>query len=469
MAVTAYALDVLNSNVLSRSARTLYNTARVLAAYRFTYPSTLEELNELHQWAANVVLDTCLTNEGLYIKLGQGIQSFNHVLPPEYIDTLKVLLDRAPQVPVYLIKRVIEEDLGKKVEDIFESFDEVPVASASIAQVHKAVRIEADGSKTLVAVKVQKPRIRKQVFWDLLCHRICCYAIQYMSGIPAGWASDCIEDDLRAEIDFTKEANNCQRIQAAFRGRQDLLVPRVHGDLLSKRVLISDWVDATKLMDVPTVKARFAVKDALQTIMECFGDMIFSHGFVHCDPHPANLLVRESPYKKGGYQIVLVDHGLCIDESPSFRYQYAKLFKGIFTHDAPLIHEVVSSWGIGDPDLFASLLLQKPYATNSRVPVSRAKPTPADVARFERQLVESARNLLVKQKLVPKELVLVGRCMNLLRALNRSYGSPVNRTNVFATRAMRALATMEAQGGQLAGASVRTCPAHGVAVGCGAS
>ena len=440
---TAAALfDVTNYNVLSRSIRTLYGGARIAYVYKFTDPQTVEEIEALHQYAANVILETCLANEGLYIKMGQGLSAMSHVLPPEYTTTLRVLLDQAPPVSIADIKTVFESSTGaKQWEDVFVSFDEKAVASASIAQVHKAtVRDERTGEVVPVAVKVQKPKIQHQIWWDLQCYFLVCEVLEYLFEIPMKWSAQTIGDNLLREVDFRIEVENCERARSHLGGHPAVYIPKVFPELCSKQLMVTEWIDATKLVSVRDVKAQFNTAQVLSPIFDFFADMIFRDGFVHCDPHPANLMVRMDKATKKP-QVIVLDFGLCISESEEFRLAYGLLFKAMFTHDTPLLREIVASWGISNPDLFASMTIQKPYSAAK--PLHTANVTRDEILAMQHQMKDHIKTLLEKEELVPQELVFVGRCLNLLRAVNKLYDAPINRINLFARRAVLALGPVE--------------------------
>lgn len=436
----AVVFDLINDRVVSRSARTVVNALRVGYLYKTIDPETAEELSELHATAGQIILDTCLANEGLYIKMGQGLSAVNHILPQEYTDRLKVLLDRAPAVPIDDVARIFREETGRDFLDVFVSFDPAPVASASIAQVHKAAMKLDDGSVVDVAVKVQKPKIRKQIWWDLQCYFFVCRMLQWAFDLPLMWSARCIAENLTQEIDFTHEASNTHAAKQNFAasGRHDVYVPHIYEQLLTKRLLVLEWISATKLVDIELVSKHFSAKDVMQTVLESFGEMIFQHGLVHCDPHPANLMVRKNtnPLNKKPFEVVVLDFGLCVPEAPKFRLEYALLFKSIFTADRETLKHIVESWGIGNADLFASLTLQKPFTAK---PVHSAAVSKDDVKAMEKLMKANVRYLLQNEALVPQELVFVGRSMNLLRALNKSYGAPVNRVNILASCAVRGL------------------------------
>lgn len=434
------AFDVTNDHVISRSARTLVNAVRIGHLYKTTNPETEEELSQLHRAAAQIILDTCMINEGLYIKLGQGLHAINHILPEEYLQTLRVLLDSAPVVPADEVRKIFMQETGcQRFSDVFVAFDEQPAASASIAQVHRAKMRRGDTGEVVdVAVKIQKPNIKKQIWWDLQCYLLVCRMLQYAFDLPMMWSAECVVENLTKEIDFLCEADNSDRVKAMLSHRADIHIPHVYRDLLTSRLIVTEWVDAVKLVDVTTVQQLYRSADVMQTMLSAFGEMIFELGFVHCDPHPANLMIRpnQNPKNKKPFQVVIIDFGLCVPETKKFRLEYSLLFKTIFQGDRDMLKRIVMSWGIGNADLFASLTIQKPFTHKS---MRQGKVTKSEIMEMELQMKDHVKNLLQREELVPQELVFVGRSMNLLRSVNKSFGAPVNRINIMAGCAVRAL------------------------------
>ncbi|ORC90588.1 ABC transporter [Trypanosoma theileri] len=454
--------DYSTANSLTRSLRAVKGTIYVSYLYKTTVPTTPEEFSNLHRQVAEVILDVCLKNEGLYTKMGQGLNAMNHILPVEYMDVLKVLLDKTRVVPLEDIKRIIHEETGKTVEDIFSHFEPEPVASASIAQVHRAwLRpTRKDEPPVEVAVKVQKPQIRYQVFWDLETYRFITWTISTLFGLPMDWVRQTVAEGTRREINFSIEANNAKRIRQDFAHNINVYVPKVYDEYATSRLLVMEWVDGVKLIDVKTIREQFNATMVLKNIFDAFGSMIFQYGFVHCDPHGANILVRPIPTttttttkaktntntsdeKKlsnkicKNPQIVLLDFGLCCPETEKFRMEYALLFKSMVSQDLHTVERVVGSWGITDAEVFASIQLQKPYESFRRG--NRGEVTMDEVCEMQINARERTKTLLKSQERVPRELPLVGRSIDILRGLNRLYGAPINRVNMFVRQAVAGL------------------------------
>lgn len=326
------------------------------------------------------------------------------------------------------VVKIFKQDFnGLTPEEVFATFDTEPVASASIAQVHKATL--KDG--TVVAVKVQKPYIRWQMGFDLLCYKILCHAFEFAFDLPVVWSVDFTSRHLRAEADFENEARSAERAYAELmkepKLRDDVYVPRVHWDLTSKRVMTAEWIEGIPLVRTRDVSQAFDKKWVVQKVVDTFSHQIFQSGWVHADPHPGNLMVRRV---NGKPQLVLLDHGLYVEETPAFINTYAEFWRALLLADISALERICESWGIRDVKMMSSATLQRPFDPERAKREGRSaleKPTLEEIYRMQTEVKEKAKEFLSDTGRIPRELIFVGRNMNLVRAVNKSYGSPVDR------------------------------------------
>ena len=480
-----YAYDVATYQRVNRSVRAVSAAAATLVDYKLLLDYDWYSLEEMHTRVSTRWYNVCKANGGLYVKLGQSIASMNHVLPPQYSEVFAKLQDRAPAVPFADVEAVVREDFGGRGPDeLFASFERAPVASASIAQVHRAVTHAGEE----VAVKVQKPYIRHQMPWDLACYHLLVYAFEKLFDLPMYWTVPSTADALRSEADFVNEARNSERaakeLNAWLAGRRrgallgglfgalggggrdganphaagssgsgvrcdptaEAYIPPVHWDRTTGRVLTVEWVGgACKLSDAAGMRARgLSPSKAMRTATELFAHQLFVGGFVHCDPHPGNVLVRQRPVASAGgtggtgsagdLQVVVIDHGLYRELAPSFRLDYCALWKAMVLMDVPRVRRVCARWGIVDADLFASFQLLKPWTPGGAAShsVVAHNTTRAQVLALQLAAKKRVRAMLRDTSRTPRELVLVGRHLNLVRATNKHLGSPVNRVDILA-------------------------------------
>ncbi|OZJ04545.1 hypothetical protein BZG36_02714 [Bifiguratus adelaidae] len=431
--------DRVNAQVLQRGLRVWYNTLAVAADYKLNFrPDNADKIEDLHQRVADRLLHVCRTNGGLYIKIGQAIGTQGAVLPAPYQRNLKQLYDMAPAVPFSQVEKIFQREFGKHPDNIFVDFEREPMASASIAQVHRAKL--PDG--TIVAVKVQKPAIQKQIDRDLQAYRLILCLYEWMFDLPLSWSADYTIAHIRQEADFENEARNAERAWQHLQNERELVdrvyIPKIYWDYTCKTVMTAEYVDAVKLTDEEGLRALGAKKEeAMKTSIELFASQIFRSGFLHSDPHPGNILVRRHPLHPRRHQLVLIDHGLYIEESEKFRREYCELWKALFMMDTATMDRICKSWGINDSNIFASITLQKPYSPSKAVHLNTT--TLADTYQLNKDMQAKIKNFLRDQELFPRELIFVSKNMDIVRANNKTLGAPVNRINIMARWAVRGL------------------------------
>ena len=238
-----------------------------------------------------------------FIKLGQLLSTRPDVLPSHWIEELEALQDACPPLPLAEVRAEIERGLGRPVEEVFASLDEAPLASASIAQVHRAV---THGGEPVV-VKVQRPNIRDQIDSDLaLLHYLArlLEAVIEETGVytPTGVIEE-FDRTVHEELDFSNEARNARAMRDAAEGRDFIVIPRVHGPLSCATVLTLDYVAGTKISEV-TPEGGHDVEKVARNVIEASFRQLFEDGLFHGDPHPGNILVLDDD------RIALIDFGL---------------------------------------------------------------------------------------------------------------------------------------------------------------
>ena len=303
-------------------------------------------LSATHQRSAERMLHVCRAHGGLYTKLGQFVASYSHVLPQEYTGTLAECQDRAPPAPFGRVRALLEEELGAPLERIFASFDPEPIAAASLAQVHRAV---ARGGERL-AVKVQYPQLRAQVASDVRTVRALAWLVgASFPDFGCEWLLPTFERAISEELDFRREAANAARTAALFADEPRVHVPRTLAELSGPRVLTMEDIDGAKLTDARRLAELGIEPRPLAALLSrVFSTMVFSHGFVHADPHPGNLLARTA--EGGGAQLVLLDHGMYRELEPGFRDAYAELWLALLTHDHARGVRASRALGVADAD-----------------------------------------------------------------------------------------------------------------------
>lgn len=309
------------------------------------------------------------------------------------------------------------------------------------------------------------------------------------------------------ETDFMNEASNSEKMAAFIadepRLRNRVYIPRVYKELSSRRIMTAEWIEGVRLWDkegiqthweggwrtgspgaggvqLPPLSAaeKVAVKNQphnnpddeklkpertawkgkdgkgglglsykpiMQIMTDLFSAQMFLFGLVHCDPHPGNIFIRRLP--SGKPELVLIDHGLYIQMSSEFKHQYALFWKALISFDNATIKSVVNSWGVNNPDFFASATLMRPYEGGEGDPLAqlRARPGWAQMDEQEKAFAvqqefrKGVRQILGDESKWPRELIFIGRNLRIVQGNNQFLGSPVNRIKITGMWASRAL------------------------------
>eukprot|EP00667_Euglena_gracilis_P008561 EG_transcript_8676 len=430
-----------------RTSRAFWTLGRVGADYKWSLwrvgPDSeqyAQRLAECHQRAADRLLALCLANGGTYVKMGQMIVAARPVAPKPFTDTLRALLDQGQASSLAEVRRVVEADLGRPLEEVFADFDPRPVGCASLAQVHRAT-LRATGRG--VAVKVQHERLQRDAPADLWTLRQAIHLLEFsFQGLRLQWFYPLAADNLRQELDFRHEAENAERCARNFQPNPQVVLPAVHLALTARHVLTMDFVDAPRIDDRPALRALGVVpRDAAALVVDVFAEMMFVHGFVHCDPHPGNLLVRWSPGGPRRLQLVLLDHGMYRVMDPAFRLAYCKMWKAMILRDRPALQEACGAMGVGAyAELFPLALTGRPIS--SRTPLGQ---------RVNMQEVRKARQaagfkersfagLSEFMERLPEDLLFMFRTKGMIRALSHDLdASSADRFRAYAMKAAAGL------------------------------
>lgn len=278
-----------------------------------------------------------------FIKLGQIASTRGDVLPPEVITELKKLQDDVPPVPFDDIRGVVEASLGAPLGELYVSFDEKPLATASIAQVHRAVLATPDGDVSVV-VKVQRPGVAQTVARDVELLHIMAAAIERAIPetklySPVGLVQQ-FDRAITAELNYMFEADNADRFARNWEGVKNVRFPKVYKHASSKQVLTLEFFDGVKLRDA--LGAGFDGKVLANEALRIIVKMAFEDGFFHADPHPGNIFILGTPEAP---VLGLIDVGMVGRLSPELRDRAIDLMVAAVRKDSYAIADALYAMG----------------------------------------------------------------------------------------------------------------------------
>lgn len=391
--------------------------AITVAEKRLKITDAAERRSRHHSKSAQRLYELAVTRQGLLIKFGQVVGSRPDLVPDEYVDVLSRLQDQVPARPFSVIKRRIERQLKRPLDDVFSEFSETPIAAASLAQVHRA-RLK-DGRE--VAVKVQYPGIEDIVHNDLANIKFLLRILsKFERNLDFGPLIEEVSQNTPLELDFINEGHNAELIASNFADRDDVIVPRIVWEYSTRRVLVMEFLDGIKITDVAAMHREGIDTQAVsQLVTDVFCEQLYLHGMFHADPHPGNLFVRPGP------KLVMLDFGMCRKLDDKFRLAYAKLVDAMFTGNPIELMQAFVELGVkakkmGDPAMY--LELSRSFTEVTRPGKAYADPDLVDEAN--QRLTKAIRaNPIVE---IPRELLLIGRVTGLLSGLGKHLDSEVD-------------------------------------------
>lgn len=259
-----------------------------------------------------------------FVKFGQMLSQREDLFPVALVSELRSLQEHAGSFPAATARRIIEEDTGAKVSELFPSFDDQPMAAASMAQVHCALL--PDGTR--VIVKVQRPGIVETVEADIaVLRRVVRLASAVMASLRAFNLPELVDEfavTLRGELDFAHEGHNAERFAQANRDEPAVVVPRVYWHATTRRVLTMDHSLGRRIDEADPAGHR----QAAQTLMRLFLTQVFEHGVFHADPHPGNIFLLPDG------RLCFHDFGALGELSPRVQESLRQLFLAVIARDA---------------------------------------------------------------------------------------------------------------------------------------
>ena len=293
---------------------------------------------------------------GLMIKVGQFLSSRLDVLPPEMTAELADLQDEVPAVAFAEIRASAESELGMPLERAFASFDETPLAAASLGQAHRATLAATDAADTgldRVVVKVQRPGIDEIVAVDLSALRRVARWAQRVRMVRDRVDAPALVEEFaqtcREEIDYLHEAANAERFAACFEADARVAAPAVVWERTTRKVLTLEDVTAIKINDTDALRAAgIDPAEVAQVFGDVMLDQVFTHSFVHADPHPGNVFVTAVQGDAGGHpwRLTFIDFGMMAEVPDSIRAGLRTLVIAVAGRDSHGLVEAAQQIGV---------------------------------------------------------------------------------------------------------------------------
>jgi ubiquinone biosynthesis protein len=365
---------------------------------------TVEQTAESRRESVARRFRTLLSELGpTFIKLGQVLSTRADLLPAEFIEELETLQDQVPPFPIEQVREQITQAFHRPLEEIFPTFDAVPIAAASIAQVHRAVTV--DGKE--VVVKVQRPGIGEQIRADLsVLHYIARALEAVVEEVGVYTPTGIIEEFDRAiheELDFLNEASNIRAFFKNHVGRTGIRIPKVYDDLSTRGVLTMEYLHGPKLSQAMTSMPEAGKTYLAKNMLENGFRQLFEDGLFHGDPHPGNLLILdgEPPDKP---VLALIDFGLVGRITKQMADTLVSLIVAVAIKDSDSVARLL--YRLGSADTRPNLLGFK-----SDIEAIIGQYLPTELSQINaKTLMRDLLDLAVKYKIrVPKEYAILSR------------------------------------------------------------
>lgn len=287
-----------------------------------------------------------------FVKLGQALSTRSDLFPDEYIEEFSRLQDNVPAFDSAVAIQIIEKSLKKPLLEVFESFDEVPMAAASIAQVHSAVLKNGDE----VVVKVVRPNIQKVILRDVQLMEMIAYAVEnYITDGDRLRPVEVVQEYKRtilSELDLTREAANGLQLQRNFEGSTELYVPKIYMQYTFKDIMVMEKISGIPVDHVDALKSLGVnIPKLAELSVEVFFKQVFVDSFFHADMHPGNIFVDVKDPQNPSY--IALDYGIIGTLGEEDKHYLASNFLAFFNRDYRRVAElhVESGWVPADTSI----------------------------------------------------------------------------------------------------------------------
>lgn len=344
-----------------------------------------------------------------FVKLAQVLSNRPDMLPEPLIVEFEKLQDRVPPFAFDEVKRIIREESGYEIGELFDEFTNTPIASASIGQVHKA-RLKTGQQ---VVVKVQRPDVAETIERDMgIVHELVRRTDRYLRKQGVLNASDIVklfERTMAREMDYNNEARNLNKFRKLYSHNTTLYIPRAYKEFSTRRMLVIEYVDGCKITNVPHLKEwGLNPHKIVEAGMSIYLEMIFEKGIFHADPHPGNVLVRQDG------TIILLDFGMTGHLMRKDKYAFANVFISIAKGDARQAAEYLRKLAIEDQvEDFRALEYDMDELIEDFSNLDVSEGSIADITKRLQQI------MLVYQMHVPADIFMIFRALAILEGIGK--------------------------------------------------
>jgi predicted unusual protein kinase regulating ubiquinone biosynthesis (AarF/ABC1/UbiB family) len=412
---------------------------RVLLSYKFlgfrnafaTPMVRQERLKRLHARNASMLREHMIKMRGVLIKIGQFMSSRVDLLPEEYTNELSKLQDQVPPAPFREIAQRVTEELGP-MDEVFSSFSETPIASASLGQVHRACLRDGE----CIVVKVQYPGIEEVIAADI---RTLKFVIRILRFLYRQINLDVIYSEFSRivfeELDYIQEGKNAETFARNFEKNPKIKIPLVYWPFTTSKVLTLEYLAGIKITDFELIDRQgIDRKEVGRILAEAYAQMFFSDGLFHGDPHPGNIFVRPGP------EVMLVDFGMVDRISAPKKEGLRRAFTAIVDRDAlGLVRALVDMGFIPLTKDIQPLVQFVDRILEKYRDISPSEFKAMDIEEIGNDIMEALQ--LSPSIQIPNDFILFGRVVGMLNGLGSRLDPETNIIEIatpFAKRFIRA-------------------------------
>jgi ubiquinone biosynthesis protein len=336
-----------------------------------------------------------------FVKVGQLASTRSDLLPEAIIQELIKLQDQVAPFPAAEARAILEAELDQPLAGLFQSFDETPLAAASIGQVHRACLITGEP----VAIKIQRPGIAPVIETDLdILQHLTTLANKRWSWVSRYQIPQMVEEfarSIRAELDYGFEGRNMERIRRQFTADEGIYIPEVHWPLTTSRVLTMEFIEGEHLNRLLAIDALgYNRKELAERLVNALLKQIFEGGFFHADPHPGNLLVTN----KG--ELAFIDFGMIGRLSQEMKDHLSSLVIALMRRSTEGMVRAILRMGLIGDDA---------DTTGLRMDLDRLRERYYDIPFAEIQIGQALQDLFATaqkhQVVLPADLLLLGKAL----------------------------------------------------------